>query len=732
MAPNQVVVSTDLSKHFKHLSTGKVRELYEVDDSTILFVATDRVSAFDVVLSNGIPDKGALLTRLTAHWFSVLSKAIPDLKTHLLTLDLPAKLAASEDAAAAQDRSMQVRKLKVFPIESIVRGYITGSAWSEYKKTGTVHGMKMPEGLQESEKLEQPIWTPSTKAEVGEKDENISPEQAAGIVGKDYADAIAALSLKLYKTARDYAAERGIIIADTKFEFGLDEATSPPSVVLIDEVLTPDSSRFWDTEKYQVGKSQSSLDKQYLRDWLIDNGLKGKDGVSMPADVVDRTRQGYVEAYERLTGQKWGGLRVLLVGNGGREHALAWKLSQSPTVSQLFVCPGNGGTSSLAKTTNLSTVSASNFEDLATFAKSNNIDLLIPGPEQPLVDGIVDFFAKHAPKVKSFGPSAKAAHMEGSKTFSKDFMKKYNIPTARYENFDDYEAARKYLDSIDHNVVVKASGLAAGKGVIIPANKEEAHKAIKEVMLDKAFGDAGNEVVIEEFLEGDEISILSFCDGNSFKSLPPAQDHKRIFEGDKGPNTGGMGTYAPAPTKIVTQKIMEQIDDTVLRPTIEGMKKDGYPFIGCLFTGYMITKDGPRLLEYNVRFGDPETQSLMALLDSDLAEILMASAEGRLHQVDVKVSKKCAATVVVAAGGYPDSYKKGTHMSIEAVPSDVVLFHAGTVLNDGELKTSGGRVIASTATAETLEKAIAKAYVGVKSINFEGMQFRKDIGARAL
>jgi D-alanine-D-alanine ligase-like ATP-grasp enzyme len=401
---------------------------------------------------------------------------------------------------------------------------------------------------------------------------------AAEIIGQDYADQVAALSIQIYNAGRDYAAERGIIIADTKFEFGLDESTSPPSVVLIDEVLTPDSSRFWDAAKYEVGRSQESLDKQYLRDWLIKEGLKGKQGVSMTEEVVKQTRLGYIEAYERLTGTKWQSFRILLIGNGGREHALAWKLVQSPTVSELFVCPGNGGTASLPKCVNISNISASSFPDLVSFAQENKIDLVVPGPEQPLVDGIVDYFSKHAPEIKIFGPSQKAATMEGSKAFSKDFMKRWNIPTAKYENFSNYEDAKKYLESIDHQVVIKADGLAAGKGVLIPTNKDEAQDALKEVMLDKAFGSAGNTVVIEEFLEGHEISILSLSDGTTIKSLPPAQDHKRIFDDDKGPNTGGMGTYAPAPTTIVDQATLDEIEKTVLRPTIDGMKQEGMQF----------------------------------------------------------------------------------------------------------------------------------------------------------
>jgi len=358
------------------------------------------------------------------------------------------------------------------------------------------------------------------------------------------------------------------------------------------------------------------------------------------------------------------------------------------------------------------------------------VNLVVPGPEAPLVAGIVDFFAQHAPDVRCFGPSEAAARMEGSKTFSKDFMKEHNIPTAAYENFSDYKAACKYLDSIDHDVVIKADGLAAGKGVIIPTTKAEAHAALKEIMLDREFGVAGDKVVIEEYLEGDEVSILSFTDGHHIKSLPPAQDHKRIGDGDTGPNTGGMGTYAPTP--VVTQAQLEEIDRTVLEPTINGMRNAGYKFVGCLFTGLMITKKGPKVLEYNVRFGDPETQSLLPLLKSDLAEIMVACTQDSLQRVDLELSKEFGATVVVAAGGYPGSYAKGTPMELKETPKGVYLFHAGTALKGDQLVTSGGRVIASTSTGPSLAQAVASAYEGVKCIQFEGMQYRKDIAARAL
>ncbi|THW59541.1 phosphoribosylaminoimidazole-succinocarboxamidesynthase [Aureobasidium pullulans] len=305
--PTVTQIDSQVEQHgLKKIASGKVREIYEVDAKTLLFVATDRISAYDVIMKNGVPQKGALLTLMTAHWFNLFKEKIPDLKTHLLSASVPDSVASSLPAdvsAQLRLRTMHVRRLKVLPLESIVRGYITGSAWSEYKKTGTVHGIAMPKGLQESQKLEKPLWTPSTKAEVGDKDENISPEEATKIVGEKYAKKIEELSLKVYQIARAYAAERGIIIADTKFEFGLDVDTD--EVILVDEVLTPDSSRFWPADKYELGKSQDSFDKQYLRDWLTKEGLKGKDGVEMTEAVVKETAKKYREAFEMLTGQKW-------------------------------------------------------------------------------------------------------------------------------------------------------------------------------------------------------------------------------------------------------------------------------------------------------------------------------------------------------------------------------------------------------------------------------------------
>ncbi|GAB1320764.1 Bifunctional purine biosynthetic protein ADE1 [Madurella fahalii] len=423
-------------------------------------------------------------------------------------------------------------------------------------------------------------------------------------------------------------------------------------------------------------------------------------------------------------------LRILLIGNGGREHALAWKLVQSPHVESIIAVPGNGGTAALPKVTNNTSVAADDYPGLVELARKNSVNLVVPGPEAPLVDGVEGFFRDAG--IPVFGPSKEAARMEGSKTFSKDFMKKHSIPTAAYENFSDYEKASQYLKTVKHNVVIKATGLAAGKGVIIPQTQEEAQQALKEIMQDKAFGSAGDEVVIEEFLTGDELSILSFCDGTTIKSLPPAQDHKRIGEGDTGLNTGGMGCYAP--TKLATPELVARIEREILQPTIDGMRKDGFPFRGCLFTGLMISPDGtPKVLEYNVRFGDPETQTVLPLLESDLAKIMYACASPvpYLEHVPVKVSSKFSTTVVVAAPGYPESYPKNIPMQVTAAPQDITIFHAGTKLSGDSLLTSGGRVIAANAVGDSLRAAVDKAYEGVKLINFEGMYYRKDIAHRA-
>ncbi|KAI8085156.1 phosphoribosylglycinamide synthetase [Halteromyces radiatus] len=425
-------------------------------------------------------------------------------------------------------------------------------------------------------------------------------------------------------------------------------------------------------------------------------------------------------------------LTVLLVGAGGREHAIAWRLSLSEKVNHIYVAPGNGGTALGNKVTNVA-IGVSDFAKLTDFAVKNNVNLVIPGPEQPIVEGIQEVFKKVG--IACFGPSKKAALMEGSKTFSKDFMKKHNIPTAAYENFTDYEKAKAYVQSVDHQVVLKASGLAAGKGVLLPTTKEEALEGLKSIMLNKEFGSAGDEVVIEEYLEGEELSVLAFSDGYTVIPLPPAQDHKRALDGDLGPNTGGMGCYCPTP--LGTKELVAQVKRTILQPTIDGMRRDGFPFVGMLFTGLMLTTSGPKVLEYNVRFGDPETEVVLPLLgdDTDLAEIMLACCEGRLDAVSVTVKQAFAATVIMASGGYPGAYPKNLPIIIPSeqnLPQDVSVFHAGTTLNDDNvLVTSGGRVLAVSAVSSTLRGAVDRAYEGVKSIHFDQMYFRNDIAHRA-
>jgi phosphoribosylamine--glycine ligase/phosphoribosylformylglycinamidine cyclo-ligase len=424
-------------------------------------------------------------------------------------------------------------------------------------------------------------------------------------------------------------------------------------------------------------------------------------------------------------------LRVLLIGNGGREHALAWKLSQSSRVESIVAVPGNGGTATCLKTTNNTSVAADDFPGLVAFAQANGINLVVPGPEAPLVDGIEGFF--RAAGIPCFGPSKEAARLEGSKTYSKDFMKKYNIPTAAYENFSDFDQAVAYIDSVNHDVVIKATGLAAGKGVIMPQTKDEAKAALKQIMVDKEFGDAGSEVVIEELLLGDELSVLTFCDGYTIKSLPLAQDHKRIFDGDQGPNTGGMGCYAP--TNIATKELTARIDKEILEPTLMGMRRERQAFKGVLFTGLMITPNGPKVLEYNVRFGDPETQTVLPLLsaETDLAEVMLACVGGYLDNCHIRIENKFSATVVLAAGGYPGSYAKGTPMTVQPAPAGSTIFHAGTKLDGDQLKTSGGRVIAINSVGDSLRSAVDASYAALAAgvIDFEGAFFRRDIAHRA-
>ncbi|KAF7337450.1 Phosphoribosylformylglycinamidine cyclo-ligase [Mycena sanguinolenta] len=425
-------------------------------------------------------------------------------------------------------------------------------------------------------------------------------------------------------------------------------------------------------------------------------------------------------------------LRILLLGSGGREHALAWKLSQSTLVEHIFVVPGNGGTNQLPKTTNIDAVSPADFPALVAFANEKQVNLLVPGPEQPLVDGVESYFRKVG--IPVFGPTALAARMEGSKAFSKAFMDRHAIPTAEFKVFSSsqFEDAVTYVKTCGHPVVLKADGLAAGKGVLLPQTTEEAIKGLREILVDSIFGAAGSEVVVEELLIGPEISVLAFSDGYSIVPLPAGQDHKRIGDGDVGPNTGGMGVYAPVPA--ATPAIMQQIMNEALRPTIDGMRKEGYPFVGMLFTGFILTSNGPKVLEYNVRFGDPETEALMRLLDEDcdLAAILLACAEHRLDSVQISIRPGYAVSVVLASGGYPGSYAKGKSIEIKDVPSNVVVFHAGTVASNNQILTAGGRVLVVTSYAPTLQEALDSVYAGVDKISFDGKTYRRDIAHRTL
>ncbi|KAJ1547231.1 hypothetical protein HK096_003906 [Nowakowskiella sp. JEL0078] len=423
-------------------------------------------------------------------------------------------------------------------------------------------------------------------------------------------------------------------------------------------------------------------------------------------------------------------MKVLLIGAGGREHAIATALLKSKSVSKIYLVPGNGAELASDKLESVA-LSQSNFPELVKFAVDNSVDLVVPGPEQPLVDGIESWFRKVG--ISVFGPSARAAHLEGSKAFSKEFMMRHGIPTAAFKTFTDFEKAVEYVRNVQTPIVIKASGLAAGKGVVLPNSVTESEEYLKEIIVDKIFGDAGLEVVIEERLEGEEVSVLAFSDGHTVVAMPPAQDHKRAYNGDQGPNTGGMGAYAPTP--IMTDNMLKQVHKSVLQATVDGMRKDGVPFVGVLYAGLMLTKTGIKVLEFNCRFGDPETQVILPLLDDscDLAEIFLACAESRLDSVSVKFKSEFACTVVAASNGYPGSYQKGKEITlVSSYPSNVHVFQAGTKLIDGILKTDGGRVFSVTAVSPTLESAIATAYENMRLASFEGMQFRTDIGHRAL
>lgn len=423
--------------------------------------------------------------------------------------------------------------------------------------------------------------------------------------------------------------------------------------------------------------------------------------------------------------------RVLVIGSGGREHTLAWKLAQSHHVKQVLVAPGNAGTACCGKISNAA-VFVSDHAVLAQFCKDEKIELVVVGPEAPLAAGVVEDLTRAG--VRCFGPTAQAAQLESSKKFAKEFMDRHGIPTAQWRAFTSPEDACSFIMSADFPaLVVKASGLAAGKGVIVAESKEEACRAVQEIMREKSFGAAGETVVVEEFLEGEEVSCLCFTDGKTVAPMPPAQDHKRLLDGDQGPNTGGMGAYCPTPQ--VPKDLLLKIKTTILQRTVDGMRQEGVPYTGILYAGIMLTKDGPKVLEFNCRFGDPECQVILPLLKSDLYEVIQSTLDGMLNTcLPVWLENHTAITVVMASKGYPGAYAKGVEITgfPEAQALGLQVFHAGTALKEGRVVTSGGRVLTVTAVRENLVSALEEAKKGLAAIKFEGAVYRKDIGFRAV
>jgi phosphoribosylamine--glycine ligase len=421
-------------------------------------------------------------------------------------------------------------------------------------------------------------------------------------------------------------------------------------------------------------------------------------------------------------------MKVLVIGSGGREHALVWKIHQSPRVNKIYCAPGNAGIKRMAECVELS---VTDVDGLVRFAKKEEIDLTVVGPELSLTAGIVDIFEQQGLRI--FGPSQDAAILEGSKVYTKEFLEKYKIPSAKFKVFNDREKAKKYIDECGAPLVVKADGLAAGKGVIVSSTVQEAKDAVDLIMRDKAFGDAGNLLIVEECLKGEEASFIAFTDGKTILPLPTSQDHKAAFDGDLGPNTGGMGAYSPAP--VVTEKIAEQVMQQVMLPTIQGMAKEGRPYKGMLYAGLMIDGDNVNVLEFNCRFGDPEAQPLLMRLKSDVVDIFDAVIDECLDQIKMKIDPRPTVCVVMASGGYPGNYESGKVIKgLEKASDveDVVVFHAGTTIENGEFASAGGRVLGVTAVGTDLEKAITSAYKAVGHIAWTGSSFRTDIGAKAL
>ena len=419
---------------------------------------------------------------------------------------------------------------------------------------------------------------------------------------------------------------------------------------------------------------------------------------------------------------------VLIIGGGGREHALVWKISQSPEIEKLYIAPGNAGTAQLGENVD---IKATDIDGLVSFVVDNDIDFTVVGQDDPLALGIVDRLQEQGKRV--FGPTQAAAQIEASKAFSKDLMAKNNVPTASFQVFTSYDDAAAYLETQSLPIVVKVSGLALGKGVFICETKDEAQKALQDILVDKKFGDSGNEVVIEEFMTGPEVSMHVFTDGTTSRLFPTSQDHKAIYEGNKGPNTGGMGTIAPLPW--VKNEDIERIKKEVVDRAVQGLREADAAFSGLLYPGIMMTENGPKTLEFNARFGDPETQSYMRLLDGDLLTILEACADGNLADVEVNWKDSYAATIILASGGYPESYEKGFEITgIDDAEQDdrVVVFHAGTKMDGEKLVTNGGRVLGVSATGETIQDALDTAYAAAEKIHFEGKYYRKDIGQDSL
>ena len=421
-------------------------------------------------------------------------------------------------------------------------------------------------------------------------------------------------------------------------------------------------------------------------------------------------------------------MNVLIIGSGGREHAIAWSVKQSPKVSKVFCAPGNAGIEQIAECV---PIKADDIYSLAHFAETNRIDLAIVGSEVPLVKGIVDVFESKGLKI--FGPSEAAARVEGSKMFLKHFLKRHNIPTAKYRVFNqsELEVARRYVMDSTPPYVIKTDGLAAGKGVSICHTNDEAMATLHEYFEEKVFGDAGSNIVIEEFMEGEEASVFAMCDGEKYVLLSPAQDHKRIGVGDTGKNTGGMGAYAPAP--VVSEEIIQRVERDIILPTLNGMRKEGYPYKGCLYVGLMMTKDGPKVVEYNCRLGDPETQVVLPLLESDPFDLFYSCATGAVGSYHVKLKQASAVCVVLASQGYPDQYQTGKVIhGLDLFSDGTIVFHAGTKKDQGTFITAGGRVFGVTTIGSNLRNAIDVAYTAVKKISFDGAYYRTDIGLKGL